>query len=250
MNRILLFNVIALYMVAVSCRGKSKDQLYYSNGKIKSEIIVDRGNAKYIEYYENGHTKSAGVLISQGFRVGKWTYYNEDGTVKAEGNYDEGLKKGIWRYNINDSSYTVDWSIYLNRPLKVNTPGNWILKEHLAPFVPLAGFSDSLSWNASFNIAVLTRNGKNINSVINETIEKSKVHAIVEVLSTDDVEINALKGKEVTQHFLVDKANLIAVQYFLEQGDTVYLVSFFVNENSYNRYKELIKEMAYSFSVI
>lgn len=248
MKKRLLLNVILLCITIIGCKSRVKNQSYYSNGSVKSEIIADKGKVKYIEYYENGHIKSDGQLLGSN-RIGKWIYYDESDRIKAEGEYENGLKKGIWSYNIADSSYTVDWSVYLSRPIRINIPVGWVLKEDLAPFIPLAGFSDSINWKANFNIVLLNSSGKSIDSVINETIEKNKERTTLEVLAIRDIEINTLKGKEVTEHLLMDTGNLTLIQYFLREGDTVYLLSFFANENVYVNYKELLKEMAYSFNV-
>lgn len=61
---------------------------WYKNGQIKKEAYYHKGcrNGKWIEYYENGQTKSIEFYYTPYdpvvYKVGNWTYYNEDGTVK------------------------------------------------------------------------------------------------------------------------------------------------------------------------
>jgi antitoxin component YwqK of YwqJK toxin-antitoxin module len=61
---------------------------WYKNGQIKKEAYYHKGcrNGKWIEYYENGQTKSIEFYYTPYdplvYKVGNWTYYNKDGTVK------------------------------------------------------------------------------------------------------------------------------------------------------------------------
>ena len=60
---------------------------WYKNGQIKKETYYYKGcrNGKWIEYYENGQTKSIEYYYTPYdpvvYKVGNWTYYNEDGTI-------------------------------------------------------------------------------------------------------------------------------------------------------------------------
>jgi antitoxin component YwqK of YwqJK toxin-antitoxin module len=56
---------------------------WHNNGKKKWETTYRNGRTKgyLIEWYKNGNKKYEGRLKDV-FRVGEWTYYNEDGTVR------------------------------------------------------------------------------------------------------------------------------------------------------------------------
>lgn len=57
------------------------------------------------EFYPNGNLKYEGT-IWKGYRVNKWRYYHEDGSLKMEGNFGgkdaEILEIGEWRYYYNN----------------------------------------------------------------------------------------------------------------------------------------------------
>lgn len=241
-----------LLPLVFACETKRYLKEYYENGALKKELIATKAKIQCLTYYENGKLESEGELLPDGHRVGNWKYYHNDGKLKAAGEYNDGLKEGSWSYNIGDSSYSINWSAYVNRPVRVNVPENWVLKEQLAPNIPLAGFSDSINSVANFNIVIMNKEGKSLDSVISEAIRTGRESLAydITVLSTEEVEINETKGKVVTTRLLAENKRLIVIQYFLGQLDLVYLVSFFVNADKEAVYETLLKEIAFSFTPV
>lgn len=91
---------------------------YYYSGKIKlqytSRMLVDYFFGDYIEYYENGNKKFHGIWDDEGFKVGEWKWYNEDGSIdatekykKETKQYSNGKTKSKGSYIFDD--YTNEW---------------------------------------------------------------------------------------------------------------------------------------------
>lgn len=58
----------------IGSMGNYKTTCHYTNG---------RRNGEYVEEYENGKPKAKG-RYANGSKIGKWTYYNDDGTIDRE----------------------------------------------------------------------------------------------------------------------------------------------------------------------
>ncbi len=84
---------------------------YYSNGKVRSSGSykdgekhgVHRdydasGNITASRIYEYGKEVGRGIIGSTGRLEGPWKELYENGTVKEEGTYENGLRSGKWRY--------------------------------------------------------------------------------------------------------------------------------------------------------
>lgn len=84
---------------------------YYPNGKIKISAMFRNGIPEGIkrEYtaegtiekaflYKNGVITGEGIVKEDGNRDGFWKDFYPDGSLKAEGNYDNGKQTGAWRY--------------------------------------------------------------------------------------------------------------------------------------------------------
>lgn len=241
-----------LVPLVFACESKRYSKEYYENGALKRELITTKAKIQCLTYYENGKLESEGELLADGLRVGNWRYYHNDGKLKAAGEYNDGLKEGSWRYSIGDSSYSINWSAYVNRPVRVNVPENWVLKEQLAPNIPLAGFSDSINSVANFNIVILNKEGKSLDSVISETIRAGRESLAydITVLSTKEIKINETKGKVVRMRILAENKRLMVMQYFLDRSDLIYQISFFVNADKEAVYETLMKEIAFSFTPV
>jgi len=71
----------------------------FSNGKIVGEGIVKEDGLKdgaWKDFYRSGSLKAEGNYAN-GIKVGKWTYYHKNGKVEQTGLYDnEGRPKGNW----------------------------------------------------------------------------------------------------------------------------------------------------------
>ncbi len=84
---------------------------YYSDGKIKISAMFRNGIPEGImrEYnsdgiveksylYKNGVIIGEGIIKEDGNRNGPWKDYYSDGSLKAEGNYDNGKQIGEWKF--------------------------------------------------------------------------------------------------------------------------------------------------------
>lgn len=84
---------------------------YYPNGKVKISAMFRNGvpegimrqydSAGMIEktmLYKNGFVAGEGIVKEDGNRHGPWKDYYPDGSLKAEGNYDNGKQTGLWKF--------------------------------------------------------------------------------------------------------------------------------------------------------
>ena len=63
--------------------------------------LLPAQNGPVADYYDNGKKKYQGNL-SDGKKVGEWTYYWDSGSVKREGIYKEGKPYGVWKEYFRD----------------------------------------------------------------------------------------------------------------------------------------------------
>ncbi|MBX7050999.1 MAG: hypothetical protein K1X54_03090 [Flavobacteriales bacterium] len=88
---------------------------YYETGKVKSTGPYREGKKQgnFREYDENGRETGGalfdndvkvgeGMIDSLGRRIGSWKLFYHDGTLRATGEYKEGLKEGPWQYYYQD----------------------------------------------------------------------------------------------------------------------------------------------------
>lgn len=50
------------------------------------------------EYWENGNLKTKGQLNENGQKEGKWKFYYKGGQIRAEGQYKDDKRLGVWKY--------------------------------------------------------------------------------------------------------------------------------------------------------
>ena len=80
--------------------GKIKITAMFRNGipeGIKREYKAD-GNIENAYLYKNGVIIGEGIVKEDGNRDGHWKDFHMDGSLKAEGNYDNGKQVGEWKY--------------------------------------------------------------------------------------------------------------------------------------------------------
>lgn len=93
---------------------------YYENGNIRIEKIIDGNKEHWIfrqedggcweeKFFENGEeykrivynsncVKSAEYELKNGNRHGEWISYNENGTIREKGKYEDGIPEGTFEY--------------------------------------------------------------------------------------------------------------------------------------------------------
>lgn len=80
--------------------GKIKISAMFRNGipeGVKREYTAE-GNIEKAYLYKNGFIIGEGIVKEDGNRDGFWKDYFPDGSLKAEGNYDNGKQIGEWKY--------------------------------------------------------------------------------------------------------------------------------------------------------
>ena len=80
-------------------KGNISGSYVFEHGKIVSEGIIDEQltrHGPWKDYYNNGNVKAEGKY-NNGLRVGQWSFYNIDGNIEQEGEYDDkGRYTGSW----------------------------------------------------------------------------------------------------------------------------------------------------------
>ena len=80
--------------------GKLKISAMFRNGipeGVKREYNAD-GNVEKAYLYKNGVITGEGIIKEDGNHDGPWKDFYPDGSLKAEGNYDNGKQTGEWKY--------------------------------------------------------------------------------------------------------------------------------------------------------
>jgi antitoxin component YwqK of YwqJK toxin-antitoxin module len=80
--------------------GKIRISAMFRNGipeGIKREYTAD-GNVEKTYLYKNGIIIGEGIVKDDGNRNGSWKDFYPDGSLKSEGNYDNGKQVGEWKY--------------------------------------------------------------------------------------------------------------------------------------------------------
>ena len=54
------------------------------------------GGEKVVERYESGQKKSEGYLLDDGTKVGRWTFWHENGQKAKEGERKNEKPEGVW----------------------------------------------------------------------------------------------------------------------------------------------------------
>ena len=97
----------------------------YRKGILISSETYPDGQKYEKNYYENGNLSSEGYFEGYTTKVGKWTYYNEDGSFKEITDYDKNGKQVLGENNADDPLITY----YKSGLKKASGPkdkyGNW-----------------------------------------------------------------------------------------------------------------------------
>lgn len=79
-------------------------KFYFKNGKLEQKgkfIANEKAHGTWLWYFENGQIERE-EIFDKGKEEGYMKEYNDSGKVIAEGNYSDGLKEDLWKYNIGD----------------------------------------------------------------------------------------------------------------------------------------------------
>lgn len=109
---------------------------YFPNGQLKSTSLYRNGIPEGIkrEFNENGTiTKSLlysngiiigeGIMLEDGTKNGPWKEYYAEGTLKAEGAFEQGKQIGIWKYYYRDGN--LEQIGHYNKNGKPDGTWNW-----------------------------------------------------------------------------------------------------------------------------
>lgn len=84
--------IIIIFLTLTSVIG------YSSNGKIEK----NSDKLMYTSYYDNGMLKEIGQYSTTKKRIGEWTSFWDNGSVRVEASFKKGKKDGEWKYYTPD----------------------------------------------------------------------------------------------------------------------------------------------------
>lgn len=238
-----------LLIFLLSCNSKKIVEKNYENGKLKNEVWIEKDKLFFKEYYANGSPVSFGEVEKNGDKKGPWKYYHEDGKIKAEGVFRDDFRESVWKYNFRGFSYEIEWQTYTDRPIRINIPSSWLITKDSLPGMPLFVMDKRIDAAISFNVFVYEKITDSIQHFISKEIERNSVSGYLKVNSRNKVVIKKKEAYEVVYDIIAGKKLLVGLQYFFSIQDKVYLVSFFIQKEAFERSEMLINEIAYSFSV-
>ena len=121
---------------AVETKKLEKQTAYHSNGRIKTEAYFFKGQPEGIrrEYdtsgnvikaytFKNGFLTGEGIVDENGYKQGFWKeYYEEEGSLRAEGSYLNSKPVKEWKYYFSDGGIEMTGQ-YTS---KGNKDGEWV----------------------------------------------------------------------------------------------------------------------------
>lgn len=124
----------------------SEFEIYFENGSPKSRgIIIEEGDDYKITletvWYPNGNKKEQGLVkidtkchtCSDCCKYGTWTYWHENGVVKAQGEYKKTKEEGLWVYS-DSTGQSTEEIIYNGGKIRSSTKSYREEKEDLLLF--------------------------------------------------------------------------------------------------------------------
>lgn len=83
-------------------------------------VYNKEGKVTASEVFKNGKVISKGIVLKSGYRNGDWKDYYENGQLKSEGKYSNGVKTGVWIYYYKNGRVNQK-GLYING----NAEGEW-----------------------------------------------------------------------------------------------------------------------------
>ncbi|MFT5154523.1 MAG: antitoxin component YwqK of YwqJK toxin-antitoxin module, partial [Planctomycetota bacterium] len=98
-------------------------QYFYRSGQLREQGSYDsaRRDGLWTQWFESGQRASSGerswsAALGRSVRVGMWSFWHENGVLRARGTFKEGTREGEWSYFDNhgavdarhDGSYVQD----------------------------------------------------------------------------------------------------------------------------------------------
>lgn len=244
--------LVSLALFLISCKQKKEvREDFYPNGKLQSRIVATKEGVKYTSFYENGDVESEGPLDRDLKKQGKWQYLNQKGVVTASGEFIDELRNGLWHYNIKDTIFSINWTRYINRPIKLNIPEGWIVIENPKESVPLIVLSDSINQTLGLDILQIAKNGEPFDSIVVRKTQYFNAKFPVIQESTSNVVINNGKAWKAVQYVMKDDRKIKTYRLYIDSKDVVYLLSFTLQQLDQEKfYTRIMEDMVVSFEEI
>lgn len=223
----------------------------YPNGKLKSKIVKDKNEARYFSYYESGAIESEGYVDRGLLRQREWKYFDVNGSVNAEGRYSDDLRVDEWKYRTTDTSFSIYWEKYIDRPVSLNIPKGWIIYDNQKEPGLFLAVDDSINTRLGINISRTEKEGESIDTMVtrgntyfSKLYPQSKQYISEAVLNSRKAIKVMLTGRTS------DGKDLKTCRYYLEAGNYFYLLAFFSTVHDQELlYNKVAEEAALSFKI-
>ncbi|UYQ94806.1 hypothetical protein MKQ68_06840 [Chitinophaga horti] len=244
MKFIYRFFLFMLILVCLGCNVKRKLESNFRQDLLISEIWQKGNTLEFISYFPDGNVESRGEVGRDRKKRGAWRYYYEDGRVKAEGQYQDNYRMGIWHYHHNNRSYTVDWTVFLERPFKMNIPRDWKLVKDSVENMPLLLVSAN---GTNLNVYKHRNVSENLDSFALRMLSETHDAGLVRINSKEAFDIRGQKGVRVAYDIYANSVAFVAIQYYFSFSKDIYVLSMFSRKETYPDVELMMNEMAYSF---
>ena len=214
---------------------------FYENGQLNRHIYrnlnISDTLLDYREYHENGHLSKSGMINEQGFREKKWSYFNDDFELIAEGNYLHGQKIDDWIYR----DTVISWSIYEDEIFSINKPIDWNKVYHQEEgIISFFNAQDEFTSDANFNIQMLSEQ-KGFTELVEESANTIKrMFNKSEIIAINEVEINGLQGAIIIFNLTIQKKDIYARQALINNNDIVASINYFSTSKNTSVPNEII----------
>ncbi|NLR59011.1 hypothetical protein HGH93_12925 [Chitinophaga polysaccharea] len=255
MRNSILCTIILLIVIAGCQQNREIQKTFFPDGRLESKIVeLSKDKAKYISYYNTGAIASEGELDRHLAKEGAWRFLYPNGEVLSYGEYSDDLKDGMWNYKLKDTSFSIQWEKYINRPLKLNLPKGWIIEGHLAPYSLLTAYSDndSINYTLGFNISLIENDrGEAFDTLVLKATQFFDKQLPPVRGSVSDAIADNIKSKKVIQYVMGGGKEIKTYRLYIPDGKVVYLLSFILQQPEKEFfYNKIMEDVASSFHII
>ena len=140
---------------------------------------------------------------------------------------------------------------YETKLFKIDIPHEWVLERQMAPYMPLAV---KINYNSNdivpnYNITLLEPNHKKLEDIAIQNSANNCAKGSCKVSKMVPIKINQKDGYKSYQELVINNKLLVVEQYYIEDENTVYLISFFCLKKDREINKEIFDRIASSFKV-
>jgi hypothetical protein len=182
--------------------------------------------------------------------TGPWTFEPGRSGISKHGNFKDGFRDGIWKYEHKGDSMSVNWTVFAKDSIKLNLPGHVKFTEQEIPVLFLARLRDN---DEHSYYTLLRYNLREVNASVYDYIFQyiqSLENSTVEKLEKREVKKFNFKKTEVfrVKVDLRGQQDYQAISYIFTSGEVLYDLTFREELDKVTEIDlEVFSDMLYSF---